>query len=149
MLTAEQFTEAFGVYNLPLRNFLRRQGASADQARDAAQETWARAWQFRDQWRGGNLKAWLFVIALNAHNHSFRRQLWSLEEVRREPSYSETFDRKIEAHQVLARCKPQYAAVLRRRYLDGEPSMGRLLRVRVLRAKAQARRAARMVSDRT
>ena len=43
-------------------------------AEDVSQDTFARAWQSRDQFKGGNFKAWLFTIAKNKLKDLQRRR---------------------------------------------------------------------------
>lgn len=145
MITAEEFTAAVAEFSRPIFRYLRRRGASWEVAEEILLETWARSWAKREQYRGESLRNWLFVIAGNLLAYSHRphcRQPGQLSDYY-DVGYLETFDRQIEAHQVLARCGERDAERLRRRYFDDQPAGTRLQRVRLTRARAAARRAVR------
>ena len=67
-------TEALGFLDALYRTALRMTRSEAD-AEDLVQETYIRAFRFRDQFTPGtNLKAWLFRILTNAFINTYRRK---------------------------------------------------------------------------
>lgn len=118
MISSEQFALAFDQYSGRVHRFLRSRGASEEVAEELTQQTWLLAWRGREQYRGGTLRTWLFAIAHNLYRGSFRsREIIQLSAAWDAP-YSESFDRKIEAEQILARCRPKSALALREFYLE-------------------------------
>ncbi len=153
-MTPEQFTAAVELYSSNIRKLLIKRGATHSDAEEITQETWFRAWAHRDQWRGGNLKAWLCAIALNTQRTHWKFQSRFCElpthDQEQAPSqlkrmiYLDNFERRIEAWQILSRCSPRSARILYGAHFLGERSNGvGKLRMRLFHALKEARGVAR------
>lgn len=140
MTDAATFTRDYLTgYGATVRRLIRR-GAQHDVAEDVAQSAWAKSWAKREQFHGpGPYLHWVLVIAENLYRVTFQHKPFvSLMEF--DWGYVDPIDKRIEASQVLARCAPRDAEVLRRRYIDDSlPSpLTVALRVQVLRAVRRA-----------
>lgn len=137
----ERFTEEFIAYSGRIERFLRVRGASAQIAEEITQQAWATAWAAREQWRGGSFRSWLITIAWNLYLGTFRRTEMMRLDACPDAAYSESFDRQIEAEQILARCNHRAAHDLRRHFYEDRYDGTSYERVRVFRSLANARKA--------
>ncbi len=93
MISSEQFAAAFAQYGARIHRFLKARGASEEVAEELTAQTWLLAWKAREQWRGANLRGWLFTIAHNCWRDRFRREVPMQLSDNWDAPYEETFDR--------------------------------------------------------
>ena len=66
--------EAYAAHRRELHVHCYRMLASYDEAEDAVQETYLRAWRYRDTFEGENVRAWLYKIATNVCLDDLRKR---------------------------------------------------------------------------
>jgi RNA polymerase sigma-70 factor (ECF subfamily) len=66
--------EAYAAHRRELHVHCYRMLASYDEAEDAVQETYLRAWRYRDSFQGENVRAWLYKIATNVCLDDLRKR---------------------------------------------------------------------------
>ena len=95
--TWENLNEAFRTYREDIYTFIYyKANKSKDFAEDITQDTFEKAWIKRDLYKGGNLKNWLFQIAINIAKDQFRKnnkflELNEINETFVESSETETY----------------------------------------------------------
>ena len=72
--SVDAFEQIVHRYARSLLGYLIKMNASEDKAEDYLQETFRRAYEKLNTFRGGSFKSWLFTIATNVAVDGFRRQ---------------------------------------------------------------------------
>ena len=141
MIGEADFEQAYPQTSRKIISSLIHRGANFTLAEDLAQEAWLNAWRFRDSFRGDcPFEKWVFAIGMGELRNFRRRPAdVSLPDFV-DPSYRQDFDAPIHAEQVLRRCHPEAASLLRRRYLQDafDGPLSNYERVKLKRARDEA-----------